>query len=166
MNKLKDIIKMYMKNLIKGKGLYKKEQRVILVMTLCFIMSGICLPAISNYGMQNGTDPGQIHSETRQDKSKKESTQESSPEMADENAKESTQQSSPGQSNQSDRSGKDAVNPPGNSGSSGKTWVPPVYKTIHHEAVYETRRVVICNYCGATFGSTGEFQVHKDAHGG
>lgn len=83
---------MHMKNLIKGKGLYKKEQRVILVMTLCFIMSGICLPAISNYGMQNGTDPGQILSETRQDKSKKESTQ----------------QSSPGQSNQSGQSGKDA----------------------------------------------------------
>lgn len=47
-----------------------------------------------------------------------------------------------------------------------KVWVPPVYTTVHHDAVYETRRVVVCNYCGATFGSAGEFQVHKDANGG
>lgn len=47
-----------------------------------------------------------------------------------------------------------------------RVWVPPVYETIHHEAVYQTIQVVICNYCGATFGTTGEFQVHKDAHGG
>ena len=56
-----------------------------------------------------------------------------------------------------------------NSGSSSapaKVWVPPVYKTVHHDAVYQTVKVVICNYCGAEFGSTGEFQVHKDANGG
>lgn len=47
-----------------------------------------------------------------------------------------------------------------------KVWVPPVYTTVHHEAVYETIQVVCCNYCGATFGSVGEFQVHKDANGG
>lgn len=45
-------------------------------------------------------------------------------------------------------------------------WVPPVYTTVHHEAVYETIQVVCCNYCGATFNSVGEFQVHKDANGG
>lgn len=56
-----------------------------------------------------------------------------------------------------------------NSGSSSapaKVWVPPVYKTVHHDAVYQTVKVVICNYCGAEFSSTGEFQVHKDANGG
>ncbi len=47
-----------------------------------------------------------------------------------------------------------------------KVWVPPVYKTVHHDAIYETRRSVVCNYCGAAFGSAGEFQVHKDANGG
>ena len=47
-----------------------------------------------------------------------------------------------------------------------KVWVPPVYTTVHHEAVYETIQMVCCNYCGATFGSVGEFQVHKDANGG
>lgn len=47
-----------------------------------------------------------------------------------------------------------------------KVWVPPVYTTVHHEAVYETIQSVCCNYCGATFGSVGEFQVHKDANGG
>lgn len=47
-----------------------------------------------------------------------------------------------------------------------KVWVPPVYQTIHHDAVYNTVKVVVCNYCGAEFGSAGEFQVHKDANGG
>ena len=44
--------------------------------------------------------------------------------------------------------------------------MPPVYQTIHHDAVYNTVKVVVCNYCGAEFGSAGEFQVHKDANGG
>lgn len=47
-----------------------------------------------------------------------------------------------------------------------KVWVPPVYETVHHEAVYQTVKVVVCNYCGAEFSSAGEFQVHKDANGG
>lgn len=47
-----------------------------------------------------------------------------------------------------------------------KEWVPSVYEIIHHEAVYETKRVVICNYCSETFNTTGEFQVHKNANGG
>ena len=47
-----------------------------------------------------------------------------------------------------------------------KIWVPPVYETVHHEAVYETVRVIICNYCSEEFSSVGEFQVHKDEHGG
>ena len=47
-----------------------------------------------------------------------------------------------------------------------KIWVPPVYETVHHEAIYETVRIVICNYCSEEFGSIGEFQVHKDANGG
>lgn len=49
---------------------------------------------------------------------------------------------------------------------SEKVWVPPVYETVHHEAVYKTVRVVICNYCKATFNNGSEFQVHKDANGG
>lgn len=47
-----------------------------------------------------------------------------------------------------------------------KIWVPPLYETIHHEAVYETIRVIICNYCSEEFASVGEFQVHKEEHGG
>lgn len=54
----------------------------------------------------------------------------------------------------------------GSSSAPAKVWVPPVYKTVHHDAVYQTVKVVICNYCGAEFSSTGEFQVHKDANGG
>lgn len=47
-----------------------------------------------------------------------------------------------------------------------KVWIPPVYTTVHHEAIYKTVQMVCCNYCGATFGSVGEFQVHKDENGG
>ena len=47
-----------------------------------------------------------------------------------------------------------------------KVWVPPVYETIHHEAIYEKIRIVVCNYCSEEFKTVGEFQVHKDAHGG
>ncbi len=47
-----------------------------------------------------------------------------------------------------------------------KKWVPPVYKTVHHEAVYQTQQIVVCNYCGAEFSSTSEFQAHKEANGG
>lgn len=54
----------------------------------------------------------------------------------------------------------------GSSSAPAKVWVPPVYKTVHHDAVYQTVKVVICNYCGAEFSSTDEFQVHKDANGG
>lgn len=54
----------------------------------------------------------------------------------------------------------------GSSSAPAKVWVPPVYKTVHHDAVYQTVKVVICNYCGAEFSSTSEFQVHKDANGG
>lgn len=47
-----------------------------------------------------------------------------------------------------------------------KEWVQPVYRTIHHDAVYETKRVVSCNYCNEIFLTVGEFQIHKDANGG
>ena len=50
--------------------------------------------------------------------------------------------------------------------SSDKVWVPPVYKTVHHEAVYETRKVWVCNYCKEEFSSLDGFQVHKEANGG
>ena len=47
-----------------------------------------------------------------------------------------------------------------------KEWVPPVYETIHHDAIYETKRVAICNYCSEVFDSVGDFQVHKNENGG
>ena len=56
--------------------------------------------------------------------------------------------------------------PPQEEETNDKVWVPPVYETIHHEAVYETRRVYVCNFCQAEFNSAGEFQVHKDENGG
>lgn len=58
--------------------------------------------------------------------------------------------------------------------SSGKVWVPPVYKTIHHEAVYETRQVYICSgfinenaeVCNQVFNSLEEWGTHKSINGG
>lgn len=47
---------------------------------------------------------------------------------------------------------------------SEKIWVPPVYKTVYHDAIYQTVKVVVCNYCNAEFSSAGEFQVHRDAN--
>lgn len=47
-----------------------------------------------------------------------------------------------------------------------KVWVPPVYEIVHHDAVYKTVRIVVCNYCSENFDSVGAFQVHKDANGG
>jgi len=45
-------------------------------------------------------------------------------------------------------------------------WVP-VTKTVHHDAQYKTvhhdavtKDVVICNHCGAQFGSTSEWSAH------
>lgn len=65
----------------------------------------------------------------------------------------------------SENSASDTASSNNNAGSSGssentpapapppqKVWVPPVYQTIHHDAVYNTVKVVVCNYCGAEFG--------------
>lgn len=58
--------------------------------------------------------------------------------------------------------------------STEKVWVPPVYKTIHHEAVYETRQVYICSgfinenadVCNQVFSSLEEWGTHKSINGG
>lgn len=74
---------------------------------------------------------------------------------------------STGSSGSSSSSGADgAGSSQGSSTGDDKVWVPPVYETIHHEAVYEKVRVYVCTYCQAEFASAGEFQVHKDANGG
>lgn len=69
-------------------------------------------------------------------------------------------------STQPSQSGSSSSTTPSTPSAPAKVWVPPVYQTVHHDAVYQTVKVVICNYCGAEFSSTGEFQVHKDANGG
>ncbi len=58
----------------------------------------------------------------------------------------------------------------------GKVWVPPVYKTVHHDAIYETRqgerKVWICDGdgkthpCGRKFYSLNAWGDHKAANGG
>lgn len=66
----------------------------------------------------------------------------------------------------------------GGSGSStetpGKEWVPPVYETIHHEAVYETKTFYYCSgaidesgvVCNQKFDSLQGWATHKSIHGG
>lgn len=83
----------------------------------------------------------------------------------------STSDSSSSSASNNTSSGNTSSGSSSGSGSSApaqteKVWVPPVYQTVHHDAVYQTVKVVVCNYCGAEFNSAGEFQVHKDANGG
>lgn len=50
----------------------------------------------------------------------------------------------------------------GNSSSSGKTWVPPVYKTVHHPAV--TRTVTKYSCKGGTFNSLDELKAAQKTY--
>ena len=88
-------------------------------------------------------------------------------------AQEKAQTQTPATPAQSQSSNANTESSSASSGSSSPTpaapekkWIPPVYKTVHHDAVYQTEKIVVCNYCGAEFASTGEFQAHKEANGG
>lgn len=56
----------------------------------------------------------------------------------------------------------------------GKEWVPPVYETIHHEAVYESKTFYYCSgaidesgvVCNQKFDSLQGWATHKSIHGG
>lgn len=182
-------------------NLYKKEQFVLCVILLCFMLSGIVLPKVDNY-LHPGSPPEDDFIETVtpvpdtneviSPPSKDEDTS-NEPDIShsQENAENSTDAFEPTtnvqSSDQSDYSNnfsssssktpekepeKEPVNEPTNKPTTEipkepeKVWVPPVYEIIHHEAIYETIRVVICNYCSEEFSTVGEFQVHKNAHGG
>ena len=174
-------ISRHLKGVVKGTDTYKKEIRVIAVMVICFMLCGAGLPAVKDKLPADGafSDPlvaqeqtsGQpVSGSENSDKAKKDDAEKDGQSAQDaesgngKDKKSSDNRKTGGTSG--GKSGSHSSAASSSSSSSGKVWVPPVYKTVHHEAVYETRRVVICNYCGATFASTGEFQVHKDANGG
>lgn len=178
-----------MKNVSKKSklNLYRKEQLIILLLLLCFVVSGFTLPkmrtevsAESSYIDETSPDESleMVTEETQENASDTEIFPEEALENSPDEATASEDSSSA--SITTKPSGNTSGSSTGNSSSSAnkqpvqdspakepeKVWVPPVYQTIHHEAVYQTVRIVVCNYCGATFSTVGEFQVHKDANGG
>lgn len=210
-------IKTHLKNIINGMDMYMKEQRVIAIMLLCFVVSGASLPAIKSHMIENGgeTPPNSnfyvdennqpIDEMPIDDEENEQNSDEPSPDdeqnpndvQTPSNVQNPNQSvltkpnSSSGskpvnnnhQSSSSNNTGSNGsstspsspskpstpskpADSPSSSGSSDKTWVPPVYKTIHHEAVYEKKRVCQCNYCKEIFADVSEFQVHKNLHGG
>lgn len=177
-------------------NLYRKEQLTILLLLLCFVLSGFFLPKIkintapattqiseesTEMVPENETgkiqeDIDNIETESEETESKEtvaDSTSETSS-TKDSSSSTTTEKPSKNDSGSSATASKPSTNTSGSSTNKQpasstepeKVWVPPVYKTIHHEAVYQTVRVVVCNYCNASFSTVGEFQVHKDANGG
>lgn len=173
-------------------NLYKKEQLVLTIILLCFVLSGIGLPKLKDY-----LHPVEIPAEDFQDvvetdtdvdvevdldiETENESTEieETDAIVEDEipensNKVEDSPESKPNITTKpSNEPIKESSKKPEQNSSVAevpkepeKVWVPPVYEIVHHEAVYETIRIVICNYCSEEFGSVGEFQVHKEEHGG
>lgn len=150
------------KNFITKIDLYKKEQAIIITVLLCFAFSGITIPLIKEPSERAFTNKN-IQSTTIEIKENKKNLSENQKDVS--KTEKASGNSNTASSNNSNASlNTNTTKPQGTS--SKKTWIPPVYKTVHHDAVYETRRMVICNYCSETFDSTGEFQIHKDANGG
>lgn len=169
---------------------HQKEKIVIAITLICFLISGFSLPSIrAAYGIepvedtitQQDSDSKDANTaqtkKTQKTEKKKEDKEEVAEAQKDSDNDGKNEKSS--EKKGSENSASDTASPNNNAGSSGssgntpapapppqKVWVPPVYQTIHHDAVYNTVKVVVCNYCGAEFGSAGEFQVHKDANGG
>jgi len=211
-------IKAHIKNIITGMDMYMKEQRIIAIMLLCFVVSGASLPAIKSHMIkdegeaspnsdfyvdennqpidetpidnddendQNGEEPAsddeQNPSGTQNPGDMQNPNQSGSAKpnnSSGSNLGSNNHQSSSSNNTGSNGSSTSPSSPskpstpskpsdnPSSSGSSDKTWVPPVYKTVHHEAVYEKVKVYICNKCKEEFPSAGDFQVHKNLHGG
>ena len=170
---------------------HQKEKIVIAITLICFLISGFSLPSIrAAYGIEpvedtitqqdsDSKDANTVQTKkTKKTEKKKEDKEEADKEDIEESDKEDKEEVAEAQKG-SENPVSDTASSNNNAGSSGssentpapapppqKVWVPPVYQTIHHDAVYNTVKVVVCNYCGAEFGSAGEFQVHKDANGG
>lgn len=255
--KKKVSFKEQLKSIIKGTSVYKKEQRVLAIAVLCFVVCGASLPLVKDsdalsvilpensgdYGQyyddgslesglagggelsggaaadadggfalgsgdngESATDKGENGDSGSQGSAAPDGSQGSGPTGSSGDGSGSaggagssgsgsssgsgtggSQSSGAGSSSAGSGSSHGGHSGSGSTGSSGsssssgaggagssqgsstgddKVWVPPVYETIHHEAVYEKVRVYVCTYCQAEFASAGEFQVHKDANGG
>ena len=182
--------------------LYVKEQLVIGTMVLCFVLSGICLPfikeRISSKPSGSTTESSQPSNATEEKKDKDSETNNSDSSqnttVPDESNVPNTVTPSDSTNTENDNSSnKTPSESPGNttepsvppttdggngSGSTtktpGKEWVPPVYETIHHEAVYETKTFYYCTgtvdesgvVCNERFETLESWATHKSIHGG
>lgn len=173
----------------KNLSLYRKEQLVICALLLCFGLTVIMLPqikkqtaldknnvteVISSDDDKSDADTANSNETTSNEQAVDESTaneatvsESTVTEPADDKSNDgklsNTVPKDDSAATDSNTSSADSQSP---ADSSQKVWVPPVYKTVHHEAVYETKRIVVCNYCNETFDTVGEFQIHKNANGG
>lgn len=181
-----------MKKKVSKWSLYRKEQLLIMIILLCFVLSGTQLPKIKKQLFTPpivNTEPLEeipsedvATSETVEPKPNKAPVKnnEKTTEKPDKTPPTKTPSTKvPETSQKKDTTKKEKpkkqkpVKKPEKetedkkpSTDDEKVWVPPVYEVIHHDAVYETKKVVICNYCSENFDSVGDFQVHKNANGG
>lgn len=176
-------------------NLYRKEQFILCTILLCFMLSSVALPQIKNYlypvvlPSDSFVETVVPEADTNEMAPPLSQDEEISIETDISNSLENTENhianfESPDQSvssnNSPDSSFQTPVKEPEKKPENEipdkpaneapkepeKEWVPPIYEIIHHEAIYETVRVVICNYCSEEFSTVGEFQVHKNTHGG
>ena len=170
-------------------NLYKKEQLVLTIILLCFVLSGIGLPKLKDYlhpveipvedshEIEEPNIDTNIDTEVEVDEDINAESELDEPEVIDDVVEDTDIEVSNQKPSTTTKPSNEPIkespkNPEQNSSVAEvpkepeKVWVPPVYETVHHEAVYETVRIVICNYCSEEFGSVGEFQVHKEEHGG
>lgn len=182
MKETKFSLKTYIKDLLSSADLYKREQRFIYIVLLCFAVSAVTLPAISERILPD--DVPDIPVELPQDTDAE--TDDDKEDSKDQDSSKPSKGSSGGSSSAGNSNGSQSTSKPSNSGTTskpnssgssssgnkdpnaGKTWVPPVYKTVHHEAVYESKSVEMCTEpgCGKYFDTIEEFQAHKASEGG
>ena len=192
MKETKFSLKTYIKDLLSSADLYKREQRFIYIVLLCFAVSAVTLPAISERILPDDVPdipvelPQDTDAETDDDKEDTDSAKDDKEDSKDRDSSKPSKGSSGGSSSAGDSNGSQSTSKPSNSGTTskpnssgssssgnkdpnaGKTWVPPVYKTVHHEAVYESKTVEMCTEegCGKYFDTPAEFQAHQASEGG
>lgn len=165
-------------------NLYRKEQLVIGATVLCFVLSGLVLPAVKNRLINI---PAEIPTESpksneENSKEKQSNTKKPKEDVSDtpteslistdsDNA--DTESETPN-NNDNIQSPTDKKDTSTTTDDSQKEWVPPVYQTVHHPATTETRTFYYCSgaidesgvICNIRFNSLEEWGAHKKTNGG
>lgn len=162
--------------------LYKKEQLVLSITLLCFVLSGIALPMVKNHlllpnsEIETSSDISSEKSKEKTDKKKKTDSSDESPTdsttpTVPENPEATTDNSD---NTNNSQTSSDKKEDSATSENPQKEWVPPVYQTIHHPAVTETHQFYYCSgaidesgvICNIKFNSLEEWAAHKKTNGG